>query len=164
MMRRILVAPAVVAPALALIFFTLRPDADALDSLPLVHFYVVTFTTFAAAVISILLTVSLGEVARPRHVLAAAAFGVIGGLFFSHGLTTPQALIDHFHPAILWSAWLTLFAGGLMFAIASLDGPASPPAWLPVRYVVYGGVGFVLLYSAIAAFEAGWLQAANTLA
>ena len=101
-MRRVLVVLALVAPALALLFFYLDPGADLTLELPLQHFYVVTFTTFAAAVISILITTSLGADARPRHVLGAAAFAVIGSLFFSHGLTTPGAIIASFHPAIQW--------------------------------------------------------------
>ncbi|HLB48700.1 MAG TPA: sensor histidine kinase, partial [Anaerolineales bacterium] len=135
-----------------LVFFRLAPRADLSLSLPLPHFYVVTFTTFAAAVVSILLGAALGPEAKPRHVLAAAAFAVIGSIFFSHGLATPNALIDHFHPAVQWSAWLTLFGGGAMFTIAAFDGPRGSPKWLPTRTVVYVTVAAVLVYSAIAAF------------
>ena len=99
-MRRILVILALLAPAFGLIFFALQPQADVIVSIPIAHFYIVTFTTFSAAVISILLAASLGAEAKPRHVLAAAAFAVIGSVFFSHGLATPNALIDHFHPAV----------------------------------------------------------------
>lgn len=151
-MKRILIFLALLAPALGLAYFTLQPQADQNVSLPIFHFYLVTFTTFAAAVISILLTVSLGLNGQPRHVLTAAAFAVIGSVFFSHGLATPSALIDHTHPAISWSAWLTLFGGGVLFAIAALDGPNGMPKWIPVRGVIYAAVALVLLYSGIAAF------------
>ena len=70
-MKRFLVFLALAAPALGLVYFTLQPQADLNASLPTFHFYVVTFTTFSAAVISILLASALGPQAQPRHVLAA---------------------------------------------------------------------------------------------
>ncbi len=143
---------ALLAPALGLIYFTLQPQADQTVSLPIFHFYLVTFITFAAAVISILLTVTLGLGGQPRHVLAATAFAVIGSIFFSHGLATPGALMDHNHPAVAWSAWLTLFGGGALFAAAAMDGPNGAPKWMPTRRIVYAAVIGVLLYSGIAAF------------
>src|SRR3972149_4520855 len=160
-MKRILVVTALVAPAILLVFFRLAPRADLSLSLPLPHFYVVTFTTFAAAVVSILLGAALGPEAKPRHVLAAAAFAVIGSIFFSHGLATPNALIDHFHPAVQWSAWLTLLGGGALFACAALDMPSGPPAWLPVRRVVFLSAVAVIVYSTIAALSPEWLPAVD---
>jgi len=151
-MKRILTILALLAPVLVLLYFTLQPQADQTVSLPIFHFYLVTFITFAAAVISILLTATLGLEAQPRHVLAAAAFAVIGTIFFSHGIATTGALIDHFHPALAWSAWLTLFGGGALFAVAGLDGPNGAPKWMPVRWIIYAAVIGVLSYSAIAAF------------
>ncbi len=151
-MKRILVVSALLAPAASLIFFTLEPQADLAVDLPIFHFYLVTFITFSAAVISILLTVTLGFEGRPRHVLAAAAFAVIGSVFFSHGLATPGALMNHVHPAGAWSAWLTLFGGGALFTAAALDGPNGPPKWMPVRKIIYAAAVGVLFYSAIAAF------------
>ena len=150
-MKRILIILALLAPALGLVYFTLQPQNDKTVSLPIFHFYLVTFITFAAAVISILLMVTLGMNGQPRHVLTAAAFAVIGSVFFSHGLATPGALIDHLHPAVSWSAWLTLFGGGALFAAAALDGSKGTPKWMPVRWIVYGAVIGVLIYSAIAA-------------
>ncbi|MGC1377658.1 MAG: adenylate/guanylate cyclase domain-containing protein [Anaerolineales bacterium] len=151
-MKRILIILALLAPALGLLYFTLQPQADLTVNLPIFHFYLVTFITFAAAVISILLAATLGMAGRPRHVLAAAAFAVIGSIFFSHGLATPGALMEHTHPAVSWSAWLTLFGGGALFAAAALDGPDGAPGWMPVRRIVYAAVIGVLFYSAIAAF------------
>ena len=151
-MRRILVILALIAPAVSLVYFWLQPQADLVSSQPIFHFYLVTFITFSAAVISILLTATLGFEGQPRHVLAAAAFAVIGSIFFSHGLATPGALIDHVHPASTWSAWLTLFGAGVLFTAASLDGPKGAPKWMPVRQLIYAAVIGVLFYSAIAAF------------
>ncbi len=157
-MRRILVVITLCLPSLVLMFFFFQPQADLTFNLPLFHFYIVTFTTFSAAVISILLVSALAGVAQIRHVLAAAALAVIGSVFFSHGLATPNAFIDYAHPAVQWSAWLTFFGGGVLFALAGLDGPNGPPRWLQVRKIIYAAAGGVILYSAIAAFEPGWLD------
>ncbi len=157
-MRRILVVIALCLPSLVLMFFFFQPQADLTFNLPLFHFYIVTFTTFSAAVISILLVSALAGVAQIRHVLAAAAFAVMGSVFFSHGLATPNAFIDYAHPAVQWSAWLTFFGGGVLFALAGFDGPHGPPRWLQVRKISYAAVGGVILYSAIAAFAPGWLD------
>jgi signal transduction histidine kinase len=146
-----------------LAFFTWLPQFDQSASLPLFHFYIVTFTTFSAAVVSILLAASLGANAKPRHVLAAAAFAIMGSVFFSHGLATPNALIDHFHPAVQWSSWLTLFGGGLLFSIAALDSLKGMPRWLPVRGVINLATGLVLIYSAIAAFVPNVLTTIGSL-
>ena len=161
-MKRILILTGLAAPAITLAFFTLQPEADRTASLPLFHFYIVTFTTFSAAVVSILLGLALGRQAKPRHVLAAAAFAIMGSIFFSHGIATRGALINHFHPAIAWSAWLTLFGGGALFTIAGLDGPGSPPHWRPVRLIVYAATAGVLAYFAVAAFASQWLTELET--
>jgi predicted membrane-bound dolichyl-phosphate-mannose-protein mannosyltransferase len=73
-MKRCLVGLALIVPALALIYFTLQPQANTSSPQPLFHFYVVTFMSFAAAVVSILLTTLLGTQAQARHTLAALAF------------------------------------------------------------------------------------------
>jgi signal transduction histidine kinase len=158
-MRRLLIALAFLGPALFLLFFRVWQDVDPSFVNPLFHFYIVTFTTIAAAVVSILMTVTLGDVARPRHSLAAAAFAVMGVIFIAHGAPTPGALTAHAHPAVQWSAWLTLFSGAVMFVLSSLDGPGQRRSPLPVRSII-SGVGVVLvLYFAILLFAPGWLTA-----
>ncbi len=157
-MKRITFVAVSLLPAAILAFFTVFPQYDLSLSLPLPHFYIVTFTTFTAAVVSILLAVSLGPEARARHVLAAAAFAVMGAVFFSHGFATPGALIDHFHPAVTWSSWLTMFGGGAVFALAALDGPNGMPRWLPIRTLIYVAAAGVLGYSAIVAFAPNVLE------
>jgi class 3 adenylate cyclase len=157
-MKRLLAIAALFAPGAALLFFQLNPQADLKLAIPLQHFYIVTFTTFAAVVLSILLVALLGSVARARHLLAAAAFAVIGGIFFSHGLATPGALIAEVHPAVRWSAWLTFFGGGVLFVLASLDGAQTTPRWLPARRLAVGAVMAVGVYSLLAALAPQWLQ------
>ncbi|MCI0396646.1 MAG: hypothetical protein L0322_17140, partial [Chloroflexi bacterium] len=79
-MKRLVVSAILSLPLVTLAFFKLVPEADVLANLFLFHFYVVTFTTFAAAVLSILLSLALQEVAQTRHLLAAVAFAVMGAV------------------------------------------------------------------------------------
>jgi signal transduction histidine kinase len=163
-MRRLAVAAGLLAPAAVLLFFTLRPEADATVRDSLGHFYVVTFTTFAAAVISLLLVTALGAAAEARHLLAAAAFVVMGALFASHGAATPGAIIAGFHPAVTWSAWLTLAGGGLLFALAGLQRPGPPVRPRALRAIIAASAGAVLLYLAIAVLAPGLLDAIDSQA
>jgi signal transduction histidine kinase len=157
-MRRLLFLTALVAPVLFLLFFWFFPEWDRRLQLPLFHFYVVTFTTFAAAVVSILLARILRPVAQTRHALAAVAFAVMGTLFFTHGLPTPGALTAHFHPAVQWSAWLTLFSGGLIFFLASYDNdPNRQHKWLSLSTISYAAIIGVSGYLAVLLFAPHWL-------
>jgi signal transduction histidine kinase len=138
-------------PISLLLFFRLFPSADRVVAVPLFHFYIVTFTTFTALVISILLSAALQPVARQRHVLVAMAFAVMGAIFLAHGLATPGALVHHFHPAVSWSAWLTLLAGSALFFLAGLDGPGGAPAWLSVRKIASAAAVLVVTFFLVAA-------------
>lgn len=161
-MKRALIILALIAPALLLLFFTLVPQADTATPQPLFHFYIVTFITFASAVVAILLAASLGSEAKPRHRLASMAFGLVGIIFFTHGVATNGALIAHSHPIVQWSAWITLFGSGAVFAVASLDGATGAPKWLSVRRIVTFTVGLAILYLSIAVFLPNWLTFIQT--
>ena len=119
-MKRIGVILFVLSPLILILYLRLGSGADQEAVLQVFHFYIVTFTTFAAAVLSILLTWTLGSRAAPRHTLSAVAFAAIGVIFFSHGAATPGILIAGFNPLLQWSAWLTLMVGGAIFAIGSI--------------------------------------------
>ena len=150
-MRRLYVLLALIVPAILLLFLWLVPDADLTLQVPILHFYVVTFVSFTAAVVSFLLTVALEPVARPRHVLVAVAFAVMSTFFIVHGLTTPGALIPTSHPAVPavgWSAWLTLFSGGVMFLLAGLDRQDGPPRVWFVRLIIAAVIA-VMAYIAV---------------
>lgn len=151
-MRRPVILLALFAPALILLFFWLRPDIDPTFRLPLLHFYIVTFTSLAATVVSFLLVAALGSVARPRHVLGAVAFAIMGSLFSVHGLTTPGALIPATHPAVpavSLSSWLTLFSGGVVFALAALDRPRVRSQRFLLRFVFAAAVGIMLFIAVV---------------
>ena len=149
-MKRWLILFSLIGPGLALAFLALFPQYDRAIPAPLPHFYVVTFTTFVAVVISILLLAALGVETRARHRLAAGAFAFMGVVFFTHGFATSGALIDYAHPIVDWSAWITLFVGGAIFALASLDGPGETPHWLSVQRIIAVTLGLVAVYLIIA--------------
>jgi signal transduction histidine kinase/Tfp pilus assembly protein PilV len=149
-MKRLSIFLVLILPGLALGFLALFPQYDRAIPAPLPHFYVVTFTTFAAVVISLLLLTALGAETKTRHRLAAGAFAFMGVVFFTHGFATPGALIDHAHPIVEWSAWITLFVGGVIFTLASLDGPGETPPWLSVRRIIAVALGLVAVYLIIA--------------
>lgn len=152
-MRPFLILLAVLAPAVLLAWFTVFPEYDGVWREPIGHFYIVTFTTFSAAVISLLLASAMGDQAQPRHVLAATAFAVMGSVFFSHGLSTPGALMLETHPATAWSAWLTLFGSAVLFVIAGFN-----PGRVLARRVALVSVVGVAVYSIIAAAAPAWLE------
>ncbi len=163
-MKRWLIFFVLILPGLALAWLALFPQYDRALPAPLPHFYVVTFTTFAAVVISMLLLTALGAETRTRHRLAAGAFALMGALFFTHGFATPGALTDHVHPMLEWSAWTTLFAGGLIFALAALDGPGQTPGWLSVRRIIAVALGLVAAYYIVAVLFPQVLIFVNTQA
>ena len=144
-----------VLPAIALALWSVFPQADPSLAAPLFHFYIVTFTTFAATVVSLFVTISAGQTALPRHLLLAVAFAWMGAVFFIHGLTTPQAIISHFHPGIQWGAWLTLFGGGAIFLVSAFAPDAPDPRF--VRAIAVSIIVVYLLFAAVAAFAPGVL-------
>lgn len=144
-------------PTAVLLFLRLVPSTDLVFREPLLHFYVVTFTTFAAAVLSILLGINLGEIAQSRHFLAAVAFATIGIIFFSHGFATRGAIIEHSHPAVQWSAWLTLFAGGVLFVIAGRLFH-KPVSQAQLQKIIRITAVLVIIYLGIATFAPAVLE------
>lgn len=163
-MKRLLIALSLILPAGWLLIARLFPQVDGLFEVPLLHFYIVTFFTFASAVVTFFTAVALGQSSAPRHQLLATAFAVMGVLFFVHGVTTPNALIFAANPGIRWAAWLTLFLGGLVFALAALDQPERPLP-LPRLGLVHWSLGiFCGGFILIVAFRPQWLGAIDAQA
>jgi signal transduction histidine kinase len=160
-MKRLFVILSLVIPIGLLLLFWLFPTLDPVWQVPLLHFYLVTFFTFAAAVVALLTAVTLGHTATPRHQLLATAFAVMGTLFFIHGITTPQAIIFTVHPGIRWAAWLTLFTGGLVFALAALDTPGRPMKRQQLRITHLALALFCGGFILITAFAPHWLMAVD---
>ncbi len=137
-MKRAALYTALLLPALALAAGAVLPAYDRAFHSPIFHFYIVTFATFAAVVVSLFVIISIGETALPRHWLLAFAYLWMGAVFLVHGASTQGALIDFFHPAIVWSAWLTLFGGGLIFLVAGLAPGRPSPAFIRSAAAVIG--------------------------
>lgn len=156
-MKKVLIILSLVIPISLLILFWLFPESDPMWHQPLLHFYLVTFFTFAAVVVAVFTAVSLSETSRPRHQLLATAFAAMGALFFVHGVTTPQAIIFTANPGIRWAAWLTLFVGGLIFALAALDTPQRPLRLRSLHIINLALVLFCGGFYLIVAFTPGWL-------
>ncbi|MCA9934567.1 MAG: hypothetical protein H6662_06265 [Ardenticatenaceae bacterium] len=157
-MKRILILLSLIIPAGLLVTMALVPALDVTLHYPLLHFYLVTFFTFAAAVVALFTAVALGTDSAPRHRLLATSFAIMGALFFIHGVTTPEALIFTTNPGIRWAAWLTLFVGGLVFALAAYDAPERP---LPLHrlHTIHWGLGlFYLVFVLIVIFAPQWLS------
>lgn len=163
-MKRLLVILSVVAPAVWLVVAALFPALDPVFEVPLFHFYVVTFFTFAAAVVAFFTTIALGSDSQPRHQLLATAFAVMGTLFFVHGVTTPNALMMTLNPGVRWAAWLTLFLGALIFAVAALDTPQRPLILTRLTLVRAAFAIFVAGFILIVIFVPGWLGAIDAQA
>ncbi len=160
-MKQLFIILSLVVPIGLLTLFRLFPGWDPIWRQPLLHFYLVTFFTFTAVVVALFTALLLGHQSRPRHQLLATAFAVMGLLFFVHGITTPQAILFTPNPGIRWAAWLTLFVGGLIFAVATLDKPQRP---LQLQYlrIIHGALvffcaGFIL----IVMFRPQWLTAVD---
>ena len=160
-MKRLAVLVALVLPALGLAGWTLFPQADPGLVAPLFHFHIVSFTTFAAAVVSLFVVISVGQTVLPRHLLLALAFVWMGAVFFIHGVTTPGAVIGHFHPAISWSAWLTLFGGGALFLVGGLAPDRPNPRFL--RVIIAIMIAAYALYVAIVVLIPGQLSSLEAL-
>ena len=158
-MKRLLIILSLVVPAGLLLLFRLFPAIDVVWERPLLHFYLVVFFTFVAAVVALFTAVSLGEKSEPRHRLLATAFAVMGILFLVHGITTPQAIIFSFNPGIRWAAWLTLFTGGLIFALAALDTPQRPYHLRQMTIIHWALAIFCGGFILIVAFVPQWLAA-----
>lgn len=161
-MKRLGVYLALLLPAMLLGLWSAFPEADPRIAAPLAHFYLVSFTTFAATVVSLFVIISVGETALPRHLFLAAAFAWMGAVFLIHGAATPGALIGQFHPAVTWSSWLTLFGGGVIFLIGGLASNQPHPTLLRVFaavvlvvYLIYVVVVFTApeLLSALIALQ-----------
>ena len=163
-MKKTAITLSIVFPASLLALFWLVPAADRILEARVFHFYIVTFFTFAAAVAAYLVGLVLGQDSLSRHRLLATAFVVMGGLFFIHGILTPNVITTVQNPGIRWSAWFTFSIGGLIFLLAAQDRPERP---LPAKQVQWTHlvVGlFTAVFSLIVFFRPTWLQAIDNAA
>jgi signal transduction histidine kinase len=163
-MKRALVILGILFPPIWLIVLYLLPDLDEVFAVPIFHFYVVTFFTFTSATVAMLIGFTLGQESLSHHRLLVTAFASMAAIFFVHGLTTRGAIILESNPGIRWAAWLTLFIGGLLFALATFDRPTRPlnPAFY--RVINWSLAIFCVLFAGIVFITPEWLTAIDEVA
>ena len=160
-MKRNLIFQSIIIPIAILVAFTAFPDLDVASPQPVIHFYLVTFFTFVAVVVALLVGITLGANSPVRHSLLATAGAGMGIIFFVHGITTPQALTYIINPGIRWGGWLTLFVGSLLFVVASFDTVSKPLQTYQLRLINICVIIISLTFCLIAAFMPQWLTAVD---
>jgi signal transduction histidine kinase len=163
-MKRALGLTAILLPPILMGILLLLPDLDTSFSDPLFHFYIVTFFTFTSAVVALLFAAVLDERSVYRHRLLVTAFASMAAIFFIHGVTTRGALILQSNPGIRWAAWLTLFIGGLLFALAGFDRPVSPLKSGHYRRINSVVAIFIVFFMGVVFLRTQWLTAIDEVA
>ena len=156
-MKRAIAITAILFPPILMVVLLLLPELNAVIQVPIFHFYIVTFFTFTSAVVALLLASVLGGQSLYRHRLLATAFASMAAIFFIHGTTTSGALILEFNPGIRWAAWLTLFVGGLLFALAGFDRPVTPLKPVHYRIINWAVAVFYILFMGVVYLRPEWL-------
>ncbi|RME07692.1 MAG: hypothetical protein D6803_03270, partial [Anaerolineae bacterium] len=111
-------------PAALLIYVRQSALSETLWTLPLFHFYIVTFTSFVALIAAIFIGVGVLEQKLTfRNYTLTLAFGGMAAFFVLHGLATPGILLPGPNQAVVWSATLSLFCGAFFFAASIMPLP-----------------------------------------
>lgn len=147
-----------------MVVLLLLPQLDGVFQVPIFHFYIVTFFTFTSAVVALLFASVLDKRSLYRHRLLVTAFASMAAIFFVHGTTTNGALILEPNPGVRWAAWLTLFVGGLLFALAGFDRPVTPLKPEHYRAINWSVAIFCLLFMGIVYLTPEWLTAIDEVA
>ncbi|MFZ0545106.1 MAG: ATP-binding protein [Candidatus Promineifilaceae bacterium] len=163
-MKRAIIITAILLPPLLMVVLLLLPQLNGTFEVPIFHFYIVTFFSFTSAVVALLFATVLDERSLYRHRLLVTAFASMAALFFIHGTTTNGALILEFNPGIRWAAWLTLFVGGLLFALAGFDRPITPLQPKHYRAINWTVAVFCLFFMGVVYLKPEWLTAIDEAA
>jgi HD-GYP domain-containing protein (c-di-GMP phosphodiesterase class II) len=123
---------------------------DRVVSVPVPHFYIVSTAALAAMVLGILVGIASVRTREPRTFFVAAGFLVVAGVFSVHGLTTPgpTMLVHEQHNAILISARLSLFLGGILFCLSAIPLPRRIDATIARNHgaLMFALVGLLAIY------------------
>jgi HD-GYP domain-containing protein (c-di-GMP phosphodiesterase class II) len=87
------------------------------------HFYVVGFTSLAAALACAVVMASARTLSSTRLVFLGLAFFSVAGIFAVHGLDTPGFIHDEYYASLGVSAWLSAFAGSAFVALSVIGLP-----------------------------------------
>lgn len=157
-MKRALIVLSLVGPVIYLAVLAAFPELDIEAHQPLFHFYIVTFFTFAAAVVSFFIAYTLQQEGDTRYQLLPTAFAAMGAIFLIHGFFTAEAIFFTSNPGVRWAAWLTLFVGGWVFMAATFN-PTTPQIHFFNRILFL----FILSFALIVSFVPQWLRYLDTL-
>jgi signal transduction histidine kinase len=145
----------IVLPLLLFVGLLRFPTWDPIWDASVPHFYIVSFTSFVALVAAIFVASASGRPRDPRTWLVSMAFVAIAAFFLVHGLTTPGILMEGFHPAVGWSARLSLAAGALLFGLAAVPWKPAAEAWLFARQrilTLLGALAYAVYVLGVVAF------------
>src|SRR6185436_4442456 len=134
-LQRMLLVGLVVLPVIIFIALLLNPAWDPAPSLPVFHFYIVTFTSLIALVVASFVLAGIGTTGNVQSTFVAMSFIAMSGVFLTHGALTPGIAFNHEHifTAVGWAARLSLLAGGVLLAISLADLPPQAQRWIAVN-------------------------------
>jgi HD-GYP domain-containing protein (c-di-GMP phosphodiesterase class II) len=157
-----LVAGALALPIVAILILNQAPSLDVLWMQPKFHFYVVSGTALAAAVICAVLVTSARALRETRLVFLVLAFLSIAAIFATHGLMTPGFIHHEPYPALGVSTWLSVLAGAVFIALSAADLPKPVDDFVQRRGSAIAAVNAIALTAYIVCSlwvkESEWLS------
>jgi len=122
-------------PFAVFIILTLNPAWNPAPSLPVFHFYIVTFTSLIALVVASFVLIGIGTTGDVQGTFVSMAFVAMAGFFMTHGALTPGIAIEgeYVSIAVGWAGRLSLLAGGVLLGIALADLPPQMQRWVTLN-------------------------------
>ncbi|MGN6700072.1 MAG: HD domain-containing phosphohydrolase [Thermomicrobiales bacterium] len=151
-------------PPLALVLLLRHQAFDPTWMAPIFHFYVVSLTAMLTVGLAGLMTFAARQVKDARVFLLSLAFLGIAGVFLTHALTTPFALIQQTNPWVGFSAYLSLFAGATFLALGTIEWRPAASAFLMQRQgaILACFIALLLAFGSFALLNAAGQASANT--
>lgn len=154
----------ITSPLVVFVLLTLNPAWNPAPSLPVFHFYIVTFTSLIALVVASFVLIGIGTTGDVQGTFVSMAFVAIAGFFMTHGALTPGIAVqgEYAGIAVGWAGRLSLLAGGLLLGLALADLPPQMQRWVTVnRRVLWLILGFAFAVHLWISFDfPDWLEAA----
>lgn len=159
--RRFWVGSSVIlgAPLVLLIALLASPGWDRSWGSSSFHFWIVSSTSAAAALICAMFIALAGSLRESRTLFLALAFMSIAAIFSVHGLSTPGHIHDQVHPELQLSPWLSLLLGSFFAACSAVTLPEHAGEWFrKYASLAFGAVAFALgIYVSLSIAMPGWL-------
>ncbi len=154
----------VISPLVVFIILQLTPALNPATSVPVFHFYIVTFTSLIALVVASFVLIGIGTSGDPQATFVAMAFVAMSGIFMTHGALTPGIAFqnEYSNAATGWAARLSLLAGGILLAVALADLPPQTERWISAnRRVLWLALAVLFMIHLWISFDfPDWLQQA----